>query len=1465
PEELGDYGYTGRLAKIVAANQLAPVGANNLSQFAIKPGRQVQVIHLPEKVLAKQHLYLQVAGQPSNRNPDFSSNGQASGLLKYRPTHYVPVKVPLHDEEASELSRQAYRKAEKDNPDLELKKPEPLYAWQYRPELQFSLYELNVEQIRREYVDGDTNDVLKDKSPTISGGDKYLAFVYDLISSEFGMLDTWDIKGERNLLLDLGGAEVKVAVGSDRTVRFENLDSIAGLDESDYLTLRLFSNNDMGNSLWEFAFEQLFMFPEPSSAVPVVELSADDAAAVPYSAIYPIAPDTPTAMRWEAISNLPVKFDPPSQMSMSGHFVTKASLPTLASSLVQVYAVDLSNAKNKFFSLVYQIVPGSASNMTVSQSGKTAITGFGEVVVEIEVRDKFNNLVKDGTAINIEAQDLDISGDFETRSGRATIRVRGGFSPGNQDLNISVGEVKKTVPIMVHDVSLSIDFPSKIEIGQTVPAKITASSTYGNLQGLVVDVSGIRASLGERLRPLNAENSVLANVYVGNFIGEGRIFATIADKIVRKEFEVIDSSPVQLLDRVLVSGVPGKGAFDVEGRRYEYTSQTAVVVRGAPGERVSASLIDYLEPPLLPELHYSFQERPVEGALKDDVIGVAAVVKNAERVSDRFKKLAYAYSLKSDSTISIEYERMGQIRDVGLVFNLKAHGSGEILDYRPAGIKVRWDGSSQLKVTRNIDTDSQQVITAPVVGDVWHRVGVHLIEGQLILQVDEAVYKSGDIVPSVGLTGSQEAILGNGIDALVSDLSFYDWASEKITTFEGGELEASAVIDSSGKAVIRLSAAPTNLFANVTLRRLDYWKNRGGASGFLQVAYAAGDDCQPVNPSTLDDFGAVMGAGEAYARFMADCKILPKMKEALVVIRTEQGVWKRGLAIAELGLLTGLYTQTKLVELQMVLGPQCLKGAITGDVENIGSAVCDIITSFFLIGDIRDFALHSKYMYWDNDMQKFDYPVYVFAGLGIAADLASLAGVGIPVNLGLAGAKAGAKTMKGPFMTALAKYLDKEMGGDLTNVDKILPAMKKGLPLLQITAAVILYKDEAAELYKALRGITSEDLVGMMNYARFALAKAGVTSLVWVDEEGYLQQAYALDKDALLKLLGGSEAGGRAIKKMIDSMNKALYTAEGAPAYRNNRDNIARLFIRGVKKFGENIDEISNNELAKIVSEDKFLTALILATHVGEKAGRSGQDVVDSIRRFHCVPSDCGWGSSTTLDFFSLFDKIATKHGDKLTKHEEALGSLSEMIRDMGNAGNATQGLNKARGATEALIQMTKMMDDGWELVRAEARFLDDPNLPHVHDLVMKMGDKYKYIEVKNWNQSDNGPSLAVYLWSSMKGAADAKDGKAGQLFVDLKRAFSKDLNDLDVQWTFGNRAGDTAKIVDDLVEKVKAEPKRLLVILEDAGNSSLKSELESLVRSKAWEDVDFFVDKKFKPVIERMFQAGATLDKVMQ
>ena len=260
PEELADYGYTGRLAKIVAANQLAPVGANSLSQFKIKPGQQVQVIQLPEKVLAKQHLYLQVAGQPENRNPDFSSEGSASGILKYRPKHYVPVQVPLHDEEASELARQAYRKADKERPDLNLKEPQPSYAWQYRPEMQFSLYDLNLRQIRKIDAKDLIDQVYEDKKPVLTSSDKLLEIYYDLLKSEFSALGAYSYEGERELVLAIGQEEIKVKYGKDQTIKFDNFEHFRDLDVDDYLSMRLYANNDAGNVLLEWAFEYLSVF-----------------------------------------------------------------------------------------------------------------------------------------------------------------------------------------------------------------------------------------------------------------------------------------------------------------------------------------------------------------------------------------------------------------------------------------------------------------------------------------------------------------------------------------------------------------------------------------------------------------------------------------------------------------------------------------------------------------------------------------------------------------------------------------------------------------------------------------------------------------------------------------------------------------------------------------------------------------------------------------------------------------------------------------------------------------------------------------------------------------------------------------------------------------------------------------------------------------------------------------------------
>jgi len=74
PDALGDYGYTGRLAKVTKPNTLEPV-TGSLTPFSIKPGLHNQVIRLKDTTISREHLYVQVTGEPSNRKQDYSNDG----------------------------------------------------------------------------------------------------------------------------------------------------------------------------------------------------------------------------------------------------------------------------------------------------------------------------------------------------------------------------------------------------------------------------------------------------------------------------------------------------------------------------------------------------------------------------------------------------------------------------------------------------------------------------------------------------------------------------------------------------------------------------------------------------------------------------------------------------------------------------------------------------------------------------------------------------------------------------------------------------------------------------------------------------------------------------------------------------------------------------------------------------------------------------------------------------------------------------------------------------------------------------------------------------------------------------------------------------------------------------------------------------------------------------------------------
>ncbi|WP_303909410.1 hypothetical protein [Thiohalomonas denitrificans] len=266
PEALGDYGYTARLAKVVDENYnleaVTGSGANQLSQFAIKPGRQLQVIRLPEENIGNQHLYLQVSGEPKDRNPDFGSTGVNEGILTYRPDQFVPFKVPVYDEEASGLKLQAYRQTNEADPNLDLEQPEPAYQWAYRPEFQFSIYDLEVQAIRRENALNESEDILELDAPFIASDDALLEFHYDLYAPGNGderldALQAYAYDNDQELIFTLGEQELRASYGPDGKLRFDNLEHLSQLAEGDALTLRLYANNDTANTLWEYAFLSL--------------------------------------------------------------------------------------------------------------------------------------------------------------------------------------------------------------------------------------------------------------------------------------------------------------------------------------------------------------------------------------------------------------------------------------------------------------------------------------------------------------------------------------------------------------------------------------------------------------------------------------------------------------------------------------------------------------------------------------------------------------------------------------------------------------------------------------------------------------------------------------------------------------------------------------------------------------------------------------------------------------------------------------------------------------------------------------------------------------------------------------------------------------------------------------------------------------------------------------------------------
>ncbi|PAV24624.1 hypothetical protein CF392_15260, partial [Tamilnaduibacter salinus] len=1320
----------------------------------------------------------------------------------------------------------------------------------------------------------DTSDDLYDTdTPVVGSSDDLIEVLYSLIGPEFDRLAPID--GGQDLILAVGEEETRIERGEDNTLRVDNLDHLAGLAPEDYLSMRLYLNQDAGNVLWEYAFNTIEVFPPYDSNGPV-QISADHAAETTFSAIlYGAEEPVKSLLNWGASPNVSVPSSVASQRSEDGFYTATVNLPTQAGEKSYLTASVGSSPSAGTQTVVFETVPGQTHAIsTVSQTGKTAFSGFGEVNLTLELKDKYGNKVSDGTPVEFEASGLRVTGDTQTNEGRVSLAVRGGNETGTQDLVVRSGQGEKTIPIEVHDIQFAIEAPDTIQTGESATATVTANSSYGSLNGLPLNIGLVRGRTDEQSITLSGGQAQF-EFSVGNIRGDGQAMVAVGDRMAVEDFSVIDPPGTPyLLDTLLMADASAPGSMTIQGETHQYTNGTSVVVPGTPGETIELSLVDYLKPPVLPTASYSMQKAPQSGSVKDEMLAIEATAEGVSVIPNAaFKNYKRAYRFDGDSSLAISHSEIGGMAESGFTFHFKPQSVGgassaqaEALIAQPGlGLTLTLE-NGRLVWSQTMSGTSASIESAPLTADRFYAVGAHWVKGQLVLQVGDTVYKS-DGVPTASSNSNDELVIGQGFKGLMAGFKAFDWSDEKLVSFASGGLEASSQVDASGHAVVSFNAN-AGAYAALSRKRSQLIAD-AKSNGLIPPAFAD-QACTPPSYDDADAFGFEYGEIPAFFGTLAECDVLPRLNEAVITVTDkDENNWSRAFALMETATYASAYTALKAHEYGSAYAPACTEGAITGSADSLAKGTCDFITSLLLVGDLRDFAKHGYFLYADSEDDagnpKFDEPIFVFATLGIVLNVAP------PVDAAVAGCKTAAKVMKGSdYIAGLASVVKGKTWDHLDEPSKLATSLKPVLPLMQTTALIHYYGDDMQEAVVVLRNIDQAQVEGWLAYMRALVGDAADEIALngnqsnWL--KGFLPEAHAAVKDPL------------GIVKYLDETGKLTPFLEAVQTVMRKQDGLMRVdgqsyvgqAISGsVAQLGKSFDELGSAELQSKVSDWRVLMGFVTAFDVAKGNTR----LMEALARFPCVPSNCAlggiskradipWGPDKIAEFFDLIGELSElRAAGRIT--DKAYDDLAEVIDQLGRVqGNGKVNFNMAKGASEVIALAVKEGRKGNTVTGFEIKEVIENGAntsigERFFDLVLKVDGKTLRVESKAWRPD----VVKTRLLESLRGKVEGgfQGGKGGQLRKDLVDSVRKYIHGgpdaIDIRWRFDDRVDQT-----EVDKAIKAIVKELNSNDVKAGFFRHMNETRFVKRKGQLitDEVDTFLDpdndKGIIVVVEKMF-----------
>ena len=634
--------------------------------------------------------------------------------------------------------------------------------------------------------------------------------------------------GKKPLVINqASGQTANHEAGRVGCLSFDNLSHLASLDPEDFLSLRLYTNNDSANILWEYAFWYVNAQVVDDGALqgddiyyvnadnPILDLRAN---LIGYSALGDDnKAKSPKKILWKVTEGNAAVSPRVATLDETGGGNTSVTLDPNSSNIVQVNASLIDGESS--IPITIGVIPGKPSSIEISTAGTAYLKGKGSVSLEATVRDKNNNLVANGTGVLIrEHGHINVkTSTGVTNQGKVQATLVGGSVSGSYQVEVLSGEAVASTNISVSPLSVTVDgIPPTLNPGELYRFTAKVVGSGGSLDGIFLDLGADGGMISDRdtVTDSNGELSFsyrapkepgLYELGVRLDLSDPKTFGlsvgnAIAQPLIAQEREFVVAGGENIASITNFRG---------ESASIEYPLKSSITLHGEEGGNWSLSLSDPHLPNVEPVYFSRFNELYWDSTKKyssyaEQVNRVRSLHDGIYAINQYENEVVSPWALNSSDDFLIDSPSYN--------FWLNLGGDGQVLSIAGGSITLQYSSGVLEALAQSLDGDGiNQRSLASVSGlseNQWYSVAIRIKDGVLMLAVDgqQAVVEMAGSSPNYNNIASDDPWLsvGNTFTGRVAGLRIYDLDRPKLLQLS----QSSGVYDVSGTVVVTVELTP---------------------------------------------------------------------------------------------------------------------------------------------------------------------------------------------------------------------------------------------------------------------------------------------------------------------------------------------------------------------------------------------------------------------------------------------------------------------------------------------------------------------------------------------------------------------------------------------------------------------------------------------------------------------------------